>query len=448
MNKKFLTMVAALLVMSSVTVSAADKNTYKNQIQQNQYKLNGLTKDKKEVIQEKNTLNSELKSLIHSGDILQEDINSLSKSIEGKESSITAKILDIEEMTNKIQDLQKNIVVQMEKIKLQEEEFHKQEDQLGIRVRTAYKFNSIGSVLLVLAESESIIDFTERLIFIERMAEKDREVMELIQTLIKELDDKKVKLQVSKEESEVAKDNLDREKISLENEKASLLLEKTSISNKLESQNKLEEEKRIVITQMTAAERELSEAIGDIIEENEALEAEIQKVIKAEQEKARKEAERRAKEKAEKDKANQGSQSKPTSPPSNVNPSKGYIRPVAGRISSPYGNRIHPISGLVKMHTGIDLASPHGTGIKATKGGTIIVRKYNSSYGNYIVMDHGNGISSLYAHMSGFNVNYGDEVSQGQTIGFIGSTGSSTGPHLHFEIRVNGSHTNPMNYLN
>ena len=107
-------------------------------------------------------------------------------------------------------------------------------------MRTAYKFNSIGSVLLVLAESESIIDFTERLIFIERMAEKDREVMELIQTLIKELDDKKVKLQVSKEESEVAKDNLDREKISLENEKASLLLEKTSISNKLESQNKLE----------------------------------------------------------------------------------------------------------------------------------------------------------------------------------------------------------------
>lgn len=438
-------MVAALLVMSSITVSAADTTTNRNKIKENEYKLNGLQEEKNDVKQEKNLLSSELEAILNKATQLQKDINYLTNNIEEKENSIAIKSIDIEKMAGKIKELELNITDQMEKIKLQEIELQEQEDLLGFRVRSAYKFNSFGSILLVLAESESIIDFTERLMFIEKMAEKDREVMDLIQSIIKELDEKKVALELNRAESEEAKKELDLQKLSLEGEKASLVSEKQTVTNNLTKQKELEEQKTLVFNQMTAQERELNASIGDILDENEALEAEIQRAIRVEQEKARKEAERKAKEEAEKNKNE--NQSKPN-PDSSSNVSSGYIRPVSGRMSSPYGYRIHPIYNTRRMHTGVDYAASSGTPIKATRGGRVILAKFNSSYGNYIIVDHGDGISSLYAHMSGFNASYGDNVSQGQVIGYVGSTGASTGPHLHFEIRVNGSHRNPSNYVN
>ena len=446
-------MVAAFLVMSTVTVSAADTTTNKNKIKENEYKLNGLQEEKNDVVQEKNLLNSELESILNKANELQNNITNLTNSIKEKESSIAVKSIDIESMAGKIKELELSIADQMEKIRLQEIELKEQEDLLGYRVRSAYKFNSLGNILLILAESESIIDFTERLMFIEKMAEKDREVMDLIQSLIKELDEKKIALELDRTESEEAKKELDLQKSSLEGEKASLESEKQSVTSNLAKQKELEEQKTLVFNQMSAQEKELTASIGDILEENEALEAEIQRIIKVEQERARKEAERKAKEEAERkakeeaDKNNNQNQSKPDTGSSN-NVSSGYVRPVNGRISSPYGYRIHPIYNTQSMHTGVDYAASSGTPIKATRAGRVILAQFNSSYGNYIIVDHGDGISSLYAHMSGFNASYGDNVSQGQVIGYVGSTGASTGPHLHFEIRVNGSHRNPANYVN
>ena len=95
----------------------------------------------------------------------------------------------------------------------------------------------------------------------------------------------------------------------------------------------------------------------------------------------------------------------------------------------------------------MDYAAGYGVPVASTRSGTVILAKYHASYGNYIIVDHGDGVSSLYAHLSGFAVGYGQRVSQGQTIGYIGSTGTSTGPHLHFEIRVNGVHRNPSDYV-
>lgn len=448
MNKKIITMVAAFLVVSSITVSAADTTANKNKIKENEYKLNGLEAEKDEVQAEKNLLSAELEKIFTTASKLQEDINNLTNNISEKENSISIKTLDIEAMVSKIAVLETDIADQMEKIRLQEIDLAEQEALLAQRVRSAYKFNTLGNTLLVLAESESIIDFTERLMFIEKMAEKDREVVELIESIIKELDDKKMELERSREESKKAKEELDAQKATLENERISLISEKQVVGNKLEEQKQLEDQKTLLFNQMTAKERELSGSIGDILDENAALEAEIQRAIKAEQERARLEAERKAKEEAEK---NNSSSSKPSPSESNgssSNTSSGYIRPVSGRMSSPYGYRIHPIYNTRRMHTGVDYAASSGTPIKATRGGRVILAKYNSSYGNYIIVDHGNGISSLYAHMSGFNARYGDQVRQGEVIGFIGSTGASTGPHLHFEIRVNGRHTNPSKYVN
>ena len=110
-------------------------------------------------------------------------------------------------------------------------------------------------------------------------------------------------------------------------------------------------------------------------------------------------------------------------------------------ISSYYGMR----NG--KMHTGVDFAANQGTNIKAWKAGTVTTASWQGSYGKFIVIDHGDGTVSRYAHCSGYAVSVGDKVSAGQLIGYVGSTGNSTGPHLHFEIKVNGSFVNPLNYL-
>ena len=119
----------------------------------------------------------------------------------------------------------------------------------------------------------------------------------------------------------------------------------------------------------------------------------------------------------------------------------------ATTITSLYGSRIHPVTGRANNHTGVDVAAAGGTDILAAKSGVVITSTYNSSYGNYVVVSHGNGQTTLYAHMRKRLVSEGQTVKQGQVLGLVGTTGSSTGNHLHFEIRVNGTRQDPLNYF-
>ena len=116
-------------------------------------------------------------------------------------------------------------------------------------------------------------------------------------------------------------------------------------------------------------------------------------------------------------------------------------------FSSPFGWRIHPIYGYQKFHYGVDLSAPSGTPIYATRSGVVDIASYNSSAGYYVQINHGDGFKSIYMHMTHYIVGVGQYVSQGQVIGYCGSTGASTGPHLHFGISYNGSYVNPANYI-
>ncbi|WP_129662542.1 peptidoglycan DD-metalloendopeptidase family protein [Phytoactinopolyspora endophytica] len=127
-----------------------------------------------------------------------------------------------------------------------------------------------------------------------------------------------------------------------------------------------------------------------------------------------------------------------------------FTLPANGSVTSEYGSRLHPILGYVKMHTGIDF-SGSDSNIYAADSGTVVEATFNTAYGNMVIVDHGmmNGqrVTTLYAHQSGLSVSAGQRVEKGEVIGQIGSTGYSTGPHLHFEVRLDGQHTNPRSYL-
>ena len=123
------------------------------------------------------------------------------------------------------------------------------------------------------------------------------------------------------------------------------------------------------------------------------------------------------------------------------------VRPVPGAITSSFGMRVHPILGYSRMHSGVDMNAGYGQEIKAGAAGRVILASSYGGYGNAIILDHGGGMTTLYAHQSSFNVSYGDQVGAGDIIGYVGSTGLSTGPHLHFEVRLFGSPVNPAGYL-
>lgn len=123
-----------------------------------------------------------------------------------------------------------------------------------------------------------------------------------------------------------------------------------------------------------------------------------------------------------------------------------FIRPVNGRLTSGFGMRVHPIFRVRKMHTGIDISAPAGTPIVAADSGVVVEAGYIRGYGYTVIIDHGGGMATLYAHCSALLVRAGQQVERGQTIARVGSTGYSTGPHLHFEIRVNGEPVNPAHY--
>ena len=266
----------------------------------------------------------------------------------------------------------------------------------------------------VLLKATSFADLLDRMNLIDEIAEAD-------QRRLAELD-------AAAKEVIQAREELAAERDELEEIKNSLLETQAELEEKRAESDRLVQELKVQMDEL----EELYKAVED-------HEAEMSAKI-AQQEKEYNEA--KAKEQAAQRPS--GGNGGGSTPPS----SSGWRAPCAYTVqTSPFGWRTHPIYGDQRFHNGVDLANVSGTPIYAARAGTVTVSTYESGYGNYCVINHGDGFSSLYAHMTNDVVSVGQTVAQGQLIGYMGSTGASTGPHLHFGVSYNGSWVNPRSYF-
>ena len=237
--------------------------------------------------------------------------------------------------------------------------------------------------------------------------------------------------EIKKERAEIA-----ARKQALEQSRAKLVeLEKAAVAKQAEIEQKKKE--REVVLQKAQNDRATA---MQAVEELNASSAQITALLKARQ------AERAA--------ARAAAEAAATAAAQQSAPSYSWVQgsgqlgwPVSGEITSPYGYRTHPIWGTTIYHSGIDIGVDEGTPVHAADGGTVVWSGWMGGYGYAVVIDHGNGMSTLYGHNSELAVSEGQDVSKGQVIAYAGSTGNSTGPHVHFEVRISGDPVDPMGYL-
>ena len=289
-------------------------------------------------------------------------------------------------------------------------------EQYSTRIRAMEK-NSHISYWSVLFQSTSFSDFLGNLQMMADIAQAD-------QKMLAELEAVALEIQSAQAELADEKSGLDDQRAALSESQAELD-EKSAEANRLLDQlNDDAERMRELQAEYEAKESEISSDIA-------AKEKEYTEALKKEEE-------------AQK---NNGSSGSGSSGGSSGGGSWGYPLPYRATVTSAYGWRTHPITGKQSFHNGVDLAAGSGTAIYAVRSGTVTTATYSSVYGYYVTVNHGDGYSSLYAHMTDYVVSNGQYVEKGQLLGYVGSTGWSTGPHLHFTIYYNGSTVNPMDYI-
>ena len=403
----------SILIFSNFYAYASQKTELKEeqsdieqQIQETNSEIAGVKTQMSDTLNQINKYNSQISSY-------ESEISDLQSQIGQLQTQITEKEADIEE---------------------QQQKYEEQQELLNKRLVAMYESGST-SYLDMLLSSDGLADFISKYYIIEQLTEYDTELLEKI------------------EQTRVAIEN---EKNELENSKKQVESSKTEIENKKNSLGVLVSEKNALVSNLSAEEQSLEQELEQFEKDKKEIQAQLE-AIAAQEEAQRKAAAAAAAAKAAAASSSSSGGTSTVQDATNTgtatvsSPStSGFICPLAGKSKSNITTGYYGYSG----HTGVDFACSSGTPIMAAKSGTVVIStalRYSSggyrSYGEYIVISHGDGTMTLYAHMSSRAVSVGTTVSQGQTIGYVGSTGNSTGPHLHFEVRVGGRCTNPTAYL-
>lgn len=310
--------------------------------------------------------------------------------------NIYEKQTEIEELTLKSDIIEERIKKVEKQLDVATTEYEEQKELLEKRLVAMYEMGST-SYLDLLLNSKGISNFLSNYYYISEIATTDSELLNIVSDQKKNIENMMSNLEKYRLELDESKSNL---------EKASI-----AISNMVIIKNQR-------VQALTEEEAQVQKEIEEYQEEIQKIESEIRILSLSS---------------------------------NNENYVGGTMEwPVPGytRISSPFGMRTHPITGVYKLHTGTDISAPMGATFVAANDGIVTKAGYNTAYGNMVILDHGGGITTLYAHGSEILVEEGQIVKRGQQVLKVGSTGYSTGPHAHFEIRINGQYVNPLDYLN
>lgn len=397
----------------------------------------------------KEEVQSQIEDLKNQQSELESQLESLKKNKTDTESYI--KELDekiqvylgkVQEVSAQLEETEAEIEVTQENLEQAKEDEQQQYKALKARIKAMYEAGDVSYIQMLLGSGDlkSLLNDQE---YISKINEYDHNLLTSLQQIRDQIAEYEAELEEQKELQAAQKEEYELEKASLEKVVADKEEELIEIGADIDS----------VSYDITTTQEEIdaeNALLAEIIEqERKAAEEAARK--KAEEEEARRRAEEEAKKNQSNNSTSSGSNydddddSSSTSYPSS---STGMIWPVGSTyITSYFGYRNSPTAGASTYHQGIDIAASEGSSIWAAASGTVTTASYSSAMGNYVVISHGNGLSTVYEHCSALYVSAGDYVSQGSTIAAVGSTGISTGAHLHFGVMENGSYVNPLYYV-
>lgn len=322
----------------------------------------------------------------------------------------------------RLAELQAQLVSTQKELDQAKAELATQTGVLNRRVINVYKSGSTG-YLQVILDSSDFADLLNRLSFLQLIVEQDARLLEKIRRTKEIIEAKRLAI-----EEDRRKVNEQRLVLLVQEQKIAALKEQEEDKKKAE-QTELDNQEKLLA--QARKDRQTYEHAEELLV---SASAQIARDIRRLEEEARRRVLR-------------GSRGRThTATGAQRISASGFMWPVDGDVTSPFGMRRHPILGDYRMHTGVDIGVPSGRTIYAAQSGTVLLADWTRGYGLTVIIDHGNSLSTLYAHTSRVLVSSGDYVERGAAIAEVGSTGLSTGPHLHFEVRVNGEPQNPMNW--
>ncbi len=396
-----------------------------------------------EAEREKAELEAELKeaqALIDELKDSKDDIESKVRQLDERLTKIEGRILSLEE---KLEQTNVQIEDTEEQLLEAKQEESIQYERMKYRIKYMYENGSSMSVLEVLLSSESIAEFVSQAEYVRQITNYDREMLKKYQKIQQTVADAKSTLELDYNQMDELKNQVQMERETVQKLLAAKEEELSGIKSDISNAQ----------AEADAVSAEI-QAQNDIIAQIREMEAKKEAERKAAEEKARQEEEQRRQQQANStEQPTEGTEEagNPTEPlpPEETYNGGAFVWPCPSstRVTSDYGNRLSPTAGASSNHKGIDIGADYGSSIIAAADGSVAFAGYNSGMGNYIMISHGSGLYTVYGHCSALLVATGDTVTAGQTIAQVGSTGISTGNHLHFGVSKDGAYVSPWNYL-